>query len=354
MRAPATVRRLLDAPPGPVPWRGPALVDDAAAAGLTGRGGGGFPTARKLAAARAARRPVVVANGAEGEPACAKDRHLLATAPHLVLDGLQLVADAVGAERAVAYLAPDAVAAVRAALAGRAGDRVPVEVVAAGEHFVAGEETAVLAALGGRPGLPQDKFRRPALHGRPALVQNVETLAQLTLVARHGPAWFGAGNTALVTVSGGVPPGVHEIAHGTPLRSVPGLERHDGPVLVGGFHGAWLAGSEVADATFSRGSLARVGATPGAGVLVALPRGASGLVETARIVGYLAGQSARQCGPCVNGLPRMADVLGRVAAGERHLLGELHRLAGLVDGRGACHHPDGTVRLVRSALRVFA
>jgi NADH:ubiquinone oxidoreductase subunit F (NADH-binding) len=106
---------------------------------------------------------------------------------------------------------------------------------------------------------------------------------------------------------------------------------------------------------FSRASLGTYGASTGAGVLIVLPAGASGMVETARIAAYLAGQSARQCGPCFNGLPRLADLLARVAAGDHdpRLVGELHRLAGLTAGRGACHHPDGTVRLVRSALRVF-
>ena len=127
------------------------------------------------------------------------------------------------------------------------------------------------------------------------------------------------------------------------------------PVLVGGFHGAWLAPHEVDLAAFSRASLADYGASTGAGELIALPPGASGMLETARITAYLAGQSAQQCGPCLNGLPRMADLLGRVAAGDRdpRLIAQLHRLCGRTEGRGACHHPDGTVRLVRSALRVF-
>jgi NADH:ubiquinone oxidoreductase subunit F (NADH-binding) len=151
---------------------------------------------------------------------------------------------------------------------------------------------------------------------------------------------------------------VLEVAHGTPLREVLGAagQLHPAPVLVGGFHGAWLTAAEAAEADLSRASLAPFGASPGAGVLIALPAGMSGLAETARITAYLAGQSARQCGPCRNGLPRMADVLARLAAGELDLglVAEGHRLARMTVGRGACHHPDGTVRLVRSALRVFA
>ena len=358
---------LMDAAPGSVPWRGAPglLIAEIDAAGLTGRGGAGFPVARKLAAVLAAgRTPVVVGNGAEGEPASGKDLALLTRAPHLVLDGLQLVAEAVGADRAYLYVMPAALPAVRTALHGRA-DRVPVEVVAAAEHFVSGEETAVVAALEGRPALPGDKFRRvvdAGVNGRPTAVQNVETLAHLALVGRHGADAFRSRGTAaepgtaLVTITGAVNrPGVHEVELGTPLLDVLDLAalRHAAPVLVGGFHGAWLAADEVERAALSRASLGEFGASPGAGVLIALPAGASGLAETARITGYLAGQSARQCGPCRNGLPAIADVLRRVAAGDRALVPELERLAGLTAGRGACHHPDGTVRLVRSALRVF-
>ncbi len=350
--------------PGPVPLRGATMVAEVAAAGLTGRGGAGFPVARKLAAVVATgRTPVVVGNGSEGEPASSKDLLLLTTAPHLVLDGLAVAADTVGADRAHLVVAPAALSAVRSAVAERT-DRVPVDVVAADEHFVSGEESAVVAGLEGRRAVPGDKFRRvveSGVHGRPTLVQNVETLAHLAVVARFGAACFRSRGTAaepgtaLVTISGAVArPGVYEVEHGAPLRDVLGLAgpRGETPVLVGGFHGAWLAPREVAGAAFSRASLGAFGASPGAGVLIVLPAGASGLTETARITAYLAGQSAGQCGPCVNGLPRLAAVLGRVAAGHGDVT-ELLRLAGLTEGRGACHHPDGTVRLVRSALRVF-
>ena len=359
---------------GRVPW-GVALPDELRAAGLTGRGGGGFPVARKLTAALAAaattgRVPLVVANGAEGEPGSSKDLLLLVAAPHLVLDGLQLVAAAIGADRAHLLVAPAALATVQAALRDRLRDRVdqvPVHITIAEERFVAGEESAVVAAIEGRSALPGDKLRRvveSGVHTRPTVVQNVESLAHVALIARFGAAWFrtrgtpAEPGTALVTVSGAVDhPGVIEVAHATPLRQVLGGAglRHRGPVLVGGFHGAWLAPHEVDSALFSRACLGAYGASTGAGVLIVLPPGASGMTETARIAAYLAGESAGQCGPCFNGLPRMADLLARVAAGDRNprLVGELHRLAGLTAGRGACHHPDGTVRLVRSALRVF-
>jgi NADH:ubiquinone oxidoreductase subunit F (NADH-binding) len=95
-------------------------------------------------------------------------------------------------------------------------------------------------------------------------------------------------------------------------------------------------------------------ATPGAGIVRVLTRDSCGLRATADITGYLAAQSARQCGPCRNGLPRLAETLGALAYDGRCEPREITRLAALVDGRGACHHPDGAARLVRSALTVFA
>jgi len=165
----------------------------------------------------------------------------------------------------------------------------------------------------------------------------------------------------LCTVSGAVrSPGVVEVPIGTSIGDV--LERAGGPsgqlgaVLVGGYHGAWLPAAEATELALSVAGLRDAGASPGAGVLVALGADSCGLVETARAVGYLAQESARQCGPCLNGLPAMADTLGQLAGTHptRGLVERVHALAATVDKRGACHHPDGTVRLVRSALRVFA
>lgn len=361
---------------GPLPWQGGRgrVIPLVEASGLSGRGGAAFPTWRKLSAVAAGERPVVIANGAEGEPASAKDRTLLGHAVHVVLDGLQLAAEAVGAQRAYAYVPAGSRAEdVRRALAQRraAGwDRVVTEVVEAPDLFVAGEESAVVSHVEGGPALPRDTPYRvvaSGVHGRPTLVQNVETLAHLALIVRYGAPWFRALGTAdepgtfLATVSGAVTaPGVYEVPYGIPLRDLLEMAggRDCGPqaVLVGGYHGAWLPSRALGEAELSRAALKPLGASPGAGVVVVLPASSCGLVESARITAYLTGQSAGQCGPCVNGLPALADTLRRLARGERQpdLAQRAAYFAGLVEGRGACHHPDGTARFVRSSLHTFA
>ena len=200
-----------------------------AESGLTGRGGAGFPTYRKLDAVASGRRAVAIGNAAESEPASRKDRALLSHAPHLVLDGLQLAARAINAREAHVYVSSDAAAAVHAALADRR-DPLPVTVHIAADAFVAGEESAVVNAVGGGPPIPQDKAVRVierGLHGRPTLVQNVETLAHLALIVRYGAEWFRRAGTAdepgtfLATLTGAVrTSGVYELPYGIRIGDV--------------------------------------------------------------------------------------------------------------------------------------
>jgi NADH:ubiquinone oxidoreductase subunit F (NADH-binding) len=378
---------------GPVPYRGSAgaLIAEVRAAGLTGRGGAAFPVHRKLEAVAAARpgRAIVVGNGAEGEPASHKDEALLFLAPHLVLDGLQLAAEAVGAGRAVLYVRDDLRARTRLEdhLPERDAsglDRVPVEIVWSPRRFLAGEESALASRVSGGPAVPRFTPPRVFTHGvdgRPTLVQNVETLAHLALIARYGAAWFRAMGTpdepgtmlcTLRQASGSVD--VAEAAIGTPLATlldlpaVKGDGEVGGAVLVGGYHGAWVPAAQAARLTLSNAELRPAGAFTGAGVLAGLPADRCGLIESARVARYLALESAGQCGPCRSGLPSIAAAMadlaneggverGREVGGgwgpEPRVLDNLTRWAGLVEGRGACHHPDGTVRFLRSALRVF-
>ena len=340
------------------------LVEEA---GLTGRGGAGFPTARKLTSV-AGHHPVVVGNAMEGEPLSAKDHVLLTRSPGLVVDGLSLLGSALGAQRVVLAVGPE-IAAGPARQAAH-GTRVEVRQLQGG--FVAGQESALVNQLDGRPGVPSDPlvpvFRR-GVDGRPTLVLNAETLAQLALIARHGAGWFRSAGTPsdpgtfLATVSATAPatlthPGVIEVPRGIPLRSVLHAAGADldrvAAVLVGGYHGVWVPGS--ADVLLTADDLARFGATPGAGVLHVLDRDTCPVAHAATIARYLAGESARQCGPCVNGMPRLASVLEQLASlrAAPTAAADVDHLRRMVDGRGACAHPNGTARFVASTMQVFA
>jgi NADH:ubiquinone oxidoreductase subunit F (NADH-binding) len=351
------------------------LIDLVDASGLTGRGGAAFPTAAKLRAVAARRgRKFVVANGVEGEPLSRKDKALLGSVPHLVLDGAALAAGAVGCDEAVVAVAKSAAherAALEHAVAERVRrrlDHVRFQVAAAPDGFVVGEETALLSWLSGRPPKPTLVPPRPferGLRGRPTLVQNVETLAQLALVARFGPAWFrevGAADepgSTLVTLSGAIArPGVYEAALGMPIRDL--VAWAGGPTeplsayLLGGYFGSWVAAADAERAALLDAELVAVGASLGARTIVALPARVCGIVETARLARYLANESAGQCGPCVHGLAAIAGGLERLAAGDATDVPRIDRWLEQVRGRGACRHPDGAVRLVASALEVFA
>jgi NADH:ubiquinone oxidoreductase subunit F (NADH-binding) len=336
-------------------------------AGLTGRGGAAFPTARKLAAVAAAPgRPVVVVNGTEGEPASAKDKVLLATEPHLVLDGAVVAAHLAGAHEVI-IAAHRAVAGTIEDAIGERQDAVDIRVIEAAGGFVAGEASAVVNWLAGNAPVPTQvppRLAQHGLHGRPTLVQNAETLAHVALIARYGARWFRELGTVaepgsmLITVIGAVrDPGVREIEIGIPVADV--LAAAGGPdrplraLLIGGYFGTWVPWPQAAHLPFSAAGLAGLGAAPAAGLVAALPAGACGLAESARVARYLADESAGQCGPCLFGLDAIARELGRAAAGKSASVPLLRRWLGQVDGRGACRHPDGAVRLIRSALDVF-
>jgi NADH:ubiquinone oxidoreductase subunit F (NADH-binding) len=348
------------------------LVAEIEAAGLLGKGGAGFPTARKMRAVTASgKTAVVVGNGAESEPASAKDRLLLSRSPHLVLDGLQLAARAVGADSAhlALHADPSLAQRVRSALSERR-DPIPVQVAKCPSPYVASEESSLVHWLNGGDARPTFTPPRPYQSGvgkRPTLINNVETLAHLAAIAHNGADWFTSigdadePGTTLVTVSGdGVGRRVAEVSTGTTIggiltaAGVPATRTQ--AVLVGGYFGTWLPRQVATHAPLTHAGLRSVGGALGAGVIVALPTDRCGLAETARVATYLAAHSARQCGPCLNGLPAIAAAVRNLATGswdESHWP-SLERWLAIVPGRGACRHPDGAVRFVTSALRVFA
>ncbi|MDT7708833.1 MAG: hypothetical protein QOG20_4440 [Pseudonocardiales bacterium] len=360
---------------GPLPQvEGAELIDLVARSGLRGRGGAGFPTARKLRAVADGRgRRTVVANGCEGDPAGAKDGVLLELAPHLVLDGIVLAARAVGA--AEAFLCVHAgsrlVHTLSAVLAGRRSDEVEVELAEIPRRFVASEETALVNALttgDARPTVSPPRPARRGVRGRPTLVDNVETLAHIALIARHGERWFreagtrDSPGTTLVTVGGAVAlPGVYEIDLGMPVADVlalaGGATEPLSAIQIGGLGGSWLPLPYACRMPLTHEDARAAGAALGVAAIVAFPQRACGVAETARVLRYLADESAGQCGPCMFGLPAVADdmaVLAGAADRSGAVLHRLHTRLDVIPGRGACAHPDGAVRFAAGALRVFA
>lgn len=348
-------------------------------AGLLGRGGAGFPVCRKWqsVANRSNGHAVVLANGAEGEPLSHKDRVLMTSRPHLVIDGLELAAEAVGASRAVLYIGSEhrqAWSALERALAERDASpsrslpRVPTTIVTPPVSYLAGEESAAVHFVNAGDARPTTVPPRPfekGVGGRPTLVQNVESLAQAALIARYGDAWYrDAGRaetmgTALVTVTGGTRPGVIEIDLGTTIGEVAqwaGVEAGEGsPVLLGGYFGGLVAGAEAWRLPLDPAILKRNGTALGAGVVAFMGDEACGVMTTARIMDYMAGSSAAQCGPCVFGLRAVADASARIASGQARQ-DDLARLRGWsqsIAGRGACRLPDGTTGLLASSLAVY-
>ncbi|MFI5053722.1 MAG: NADH-ubiquinone oxidoreductase-F iron-sulfur binding region domain-containing protein [Acidimicrobiia bacterium] len=354
-----------------------AFIDMVDRSALRGRGGAGFPTGRKLrAVADGGRGAVVVANGAEGEPASRKDSLLMSAVPHLVIDGAVIAAHAVRAREAFVVVdRADTIASD--ALTAAIGQRTVMEpgsptlkLVRIPSRYVAGEESATVNFLNGGPAKPTFVPPRPyerGVHGRPTLVQNVETLANLALIARYGAEWYHAVGTpdepggVLVTLSGAVAhPGVYEFALGTPMATI--LESAGktaepiSALLVGGYFGSWLDVAALPELALTHAGLRQAGGTLGCGVIHAFPSGRCGVIESARIVRYLAEETAGQCGPCVNGLGAIAGGVealarGKVAKGTRD---DVTRWLGDVAQRGACHLPDAAVGFVRSAFEVFA
>jgi NADH:ubiquinone oxidoreductase subunit F (NADH-binding) len=364
---------------GARPVGGAPLIDVLKLSGLRGRGGAWFPTWRKWAgvAKSSDGHSVVVVNASEGEPLSAKDRTLIALRPHLVLDGAVLAAEALGADDIVVYLSRGSRNTERAlehALKERRGagqPEPPIRIVRTAHRYIAGESSAVVNRASGGLSKPKFTIQRSAEKGvndHPTLIQNAETLAHIAMIARYGSAWFRKLGTelspgsALMTVCGNVRrPGVYEVDLGAQLGGV--IEAAGGTVsppvgaLLGGYFGTWLDPSWLAGLPLDVDRLRTTYKTSfGCGVLAVLPQDGCGVVEATRILTYLAAETAGQCGPCVNGLGALSAAMERIAASDATFtdIDHVRRWLDMVRGRGACHHPDGAVGQLSSALTVFS
>jgi NADH:ubiquinone oxidoreductase subunit F (NADH-binding) len=353
------------------------LIDLIGESQLRGRGGGSFPAATKLAAVANGRGvPIVVVNGSEGEPASAKDRLLTTRLPHLLIDGAMAAAAAIGATEVIVAIDREnhtGIDTIASAIEARhrAGEPdVPASVVGVPSRFVAGEERALVSFINGgeaKPTAAPPRVFERGVDGRPTFVGNVETLCHLAQIVQWGAPWFRRVGTIdepgslLSTVSGDVArPGVCEVAFGTSLPDLVGAaggtRARPQALLVGGYYGSWLGVDDAARATLCNASLRPLGAAVGCGAVVVLPASACGVAETARVLRWMAGESAGQCGPCVHGLAALSEEFDALAAGRPRpdTLSRLRRWSAMVDRRGGCSFPDGAVRFLRSALTTFA
>jgi NADH:ubiquinone oxidoreductase subunit F (NADH-binding) len=349
---------------------GTELINAVESAGLRGRGGAAFPTSAKLRSV--ADRPgprFAVANGEEGEPTSVKDRWLLRHRPHLVIDGLHLAMAAVDAQRGYVYVsdAPSA-ESVRLALDEVGSTELAIELILVPAAYVAGEETAVIRAIGGDVAKPLSKPPRPfesGVEGRPTLVANVETLANLPFIASHGPEEYRrvgtntSPGTFLLALSGGcTQPGLYEVPLGTTLGEA--IEAHAGvceePIgfLMGGYF-AGLLNPRALDVRLAYDELRDEGSGLGCGAVIVLGSHDCPVAAASDLLSYFARENAKQCGACIRGTAGMRDALVKLSRGDatQPIVDRLRGWSMSLRERGACALLDGAATVVSSLLREF-
>ncbi|GAB94861.1 NADH:ubiquinone oxidoreductase subunit F (NADH-binding) [Kineosphaera limosa] len=357
-----------------VPTTGnPTLLDTLTDAGLTGRGGAAFPAAVKVRAAWENDAALIV-NCCDGELGAVKDGWVVTHHLPQLLAGVDLVLPPARGRRPHP---PVVFAAHRGSATADRLRAAGVDVLETPHRYVSSEESALVSLWHQGDARPLTK-RAPFVyggrdsHGRrisPTLVLNAETVWRIAQLHERGVAWFTAQGTAtepgprLLAVRGAVAsPGVWETAAGVPFTAVfeaaGGLLPEVEYVLVGGLGGVLLTRAEAESATWSTPGLAPFGGTPGPGVIEALPPERCPVDVVAELLTYGAGESAGQCGPCMFGLPSLAaqwTALAQCRNGQALTSGidRLRSSLGLVEGRGACRHPDGVARLAGSALHTL-
>lgn len=348
-----------------------ALLDQVAAAGLRGRGGAGFPLARKILTVRGgSATPILVANGEEGEPSSVKDKWLMRHRPHLVLDGVRLAAAMIGAQRAYIYISDIAAAdSIKHALEefdSEGWNDLFVEVHLVDPAYVAGEETAAVRSINGGPALPSDKPPRPfecGVDDRPTQISNVETLSNLPLIHARGGAWYrmngtdDSTGTFLMTLSTPRETVLAEVPFGVTLRDILAWRGYDdgvNGVMMGGYF-AGLASARILDIALDYGSVAAAGSGLGCGAIGVFDESTCPVTVASGVLNYFAAHNAGQCGSCFNGTSAMAAVVDGLRwgrAGEE----DLERLRHWTDdlrGRGACGTLDGATNAAATLLREF-
>jgi NADH-quinone oxidoreductase subunit F len=364
-------------------------------ADLRGLGGSGFPVWRKWeAVAKEVPNPdkYLVCNGNEDEPGTFKDRLLLEETPHQVVEGALLAALATGINRVVFYINPEitrSLAALKAALAqwqdgellqlasDALGKEIKLELVPGSSHYIGGEETAAMEWIEGRLSggekfpFPRGKPPYPAqrgIFGCPTLINNIETLAHIPAIVRHGADWFrnlGIGQssgTKLYSLSGDVlHPGVYELPMGTTLRDL--IFVHGGGLLSGkplkavftGGPSNTLLTPDDLDVNLDFESLRARGSSLGTGAMIVVSEGTGMVKRVAEYARFFAHSSCGQCPSCKTGTATVSRLLDRIDTGRGTTadLETLESLCRMLPGSGRCHLVNGVVQLLDSSFRHF-
>ncbi len=364
------------------------VVDEVVASGLRGRGGAGFPTGRKWQMLRDApgRDKYVVCNADEGDPGAFMDRSVLEGDPHRIVEGMAIAACATGARKGYVYVRAEYPLAIRrlqialeqARRHGLLGRRIlgtdatfGIEIRVGAGAFVCGEETALMASVVGRRGMPQPRPPYPTqsgIHGKPTIINNVETFANIPPIVLRGGKWFaGIGSpkspgTKVFALAGRIRrTGLVEVPMGTTLRELVfeiGGGIPDGrqfkAAQTGGPSGGCIP-AEHLDLALDFDSLQQVGSIMGSGGLIIMDE-ASCMVDVARyFMDFCVEESCGKCPPCRVGTRQMHRILAQVTRGEADgdAIGRLESLAEVVRSASLCGLGMTAPNPVLSTLRHF-
>lgn len=365
-----------------------AVITEIEESGLRGRGGGGFPTGRKwrFTAANKGGKSYVVCNGDEGDPGAFMDRSVMEGDPHKLLEGMAIAAFAIGADEGYIYVRaeyPLAIKRLRKAIAdaeaaGYLGKNImgtdfsfELHIKEGAGAFVCGEETALIASIEGERGMPRCKPPFPAnngLFGRPTLINNVETLANVPVIILKGASWFNSfgteksKGTKTFALTGEVNnTGLIEVPMGTTLREIVfdiggGIRggKKFKAVQIGGPSGGCLT-EEHLDMPMDYDNLIQAGAMVGSGGLVVMNEDTC-IVEIARFfMNFTQNESCGKCVPCREGTKQMLKILEKIVAGKGEMedLDTLEELAVAVKDGSLCGLGKTAPNPVLSTLKYF-
>ncbi len=364
------------------------LIDLVAESGLAGRGGAGFPTARKWSAvAEATGGPkTIVANADEGEPGCFKDRVLMDHDPHALIEGMCLAAHATGASRGFIYLRyeyPETLAILEKALdearaAGHLGDRIhgsgfsfEIHLRRGAGAYICGEETSLLNSLEGKHPFPRNRPPFPVTHGyegTPTAVNNVETLCSVAPIVRKGVEWYQSlglaenAGTKLISLSGDIQrPGNYEVPLGLPLQTLladwaggPPEGRRIQAVTMAGLSGGFLAGADL-DVDLDEPGIRSKGSFLGAGGIMVFDDSRDMVQVAHGAMEFFAEESCGKCFPCRIGTRRLAERLAQ-SHGPRDLATwqqEARELSVVMRATSACGLGQAAPLVVESLMKYF-